>query len=275
MVPDTQRLGWQMTRPDADTHRRLPITRWTRDEGAMQTTDAIAVERTVEIAVAGATVARLQCMPRDLEDLAIGFVLTNGIVSRLDLIAGAVVSDDGARVDVDAPALDGEELTRLVSRMALAAGCGKAVFAPEIAGRFAAPLGPGFGPERVLEAVHDLSRRGEVFAQTGSVHSAAAWRGDELVAFREDIARHNAVDKIAGAAFRAGSDLNGCLLVSSGRITSEIVLKGIRLGVWGIASRSAATDRAILAAADLGMFVAGFVRAGRMNVYCGAGRLGS
>jgi FdhD protein len=251
----------------------MPVVRWSRADGLTRTSDVIARERTLEIRVLGVVLARLQCLPCNLDELAIGFVVTNGIVPSYERVVGAVIGENGAAVDVEIAGVDRAEVERVASRLVLASGCGKAVFAAETARRSLGITGDGFSPEEILAAVGDLEKRSEAFSRTGSVHSAAAWRGARLVAFREDVARHNAVDKLVGAASRAGEDLRGCLLVTSGRITTEIVAKGIRLGVWGIASRSAATDRAIVTAAELGLVVAGFVRGGRMNVYCNAGNL--
>ncbi|MHC4249206.1 MAG: formate dehydrogenase accessory sulfurtransferase FdhD, partial [Planctomycetota bacterium] len=135
------------------------------------------------------------------------------------------------------------------------------------------PRASGFSAAEVLAAVRDLERRGEIFKSTGCVHAAAAWREGELLAFREDIGRHNAVDKVAGAVARSGGDLRGALIVSTGRLSTEIAAKAVRLGAWGVASRSAPTARAVELAAEFGMLLVGFARGRRLNIYCGAERL--
>lgn len=251
----------------------LPVRRWSAEAGLERTTDCVAVERTVEIVASGVVLARVQCLPRDIEDLAVGFVLAEGLVEGPEGIGEATLSGDGARVEVALPGADAEELGRKVREMTLASGCGKALFSSEARRRTLRTPTRGFSAGEILSAVRDLERRGELFRRTGCVHAAAAWRGGELLAFREDLGRHNAVDKVAGAAARGGGDLRGVLLVSTGRLTAEMVAKGIRLGAWGLASRSAPTDRAIQLAAEFGTVLAGFVRGRRFNLYCGAERL--
>ena len=251
----------------------LPVRRWTRDAGTEIVTDRLVIERTVELAAGGSVLARLQCLPADIENLAVGFLLAEGLVEDPRAIAGATLSEDGSRVELDLPGADLAELARRVGEMTLASGCGRAVFATEVRRRAAGGPARGFSAEDILSAVKDLERRGEVFKSTGCVHAAAAWREGEMLAFREDIGRHNAVDKVAGAVARSGGDLRGALIVSTGRLSAEIAAKAVRLGAWGVASRSAPTARAVELAAEFGMVLAGFARGQRLNVYCGAERL--
>ncbi|MHC4199597.1 MAG: formate dehydrogenase accessory sulfurtransferase FdhD [Planctomycetota bacterium] len=278
--------GEDSTENAARTEIELPLRRWTQGTGLERTVDRVAVEGAVEIVAVGVRLARLQCLPRDIEDLAVGFLLAEGLVESPDMIGGVALaggadsaraaSEPGVpvcRVELKLPGADAGELARRVSEMTLASGCGKALFSSEVRRRtFAEPV-RGFTPEEMVSAVRDVEKRGELFKSTGCVHAAAAWRDSELLAFREDIGRHNAVDKVAGAVGRAGGDLRGALLVSTGRLTAEIAAKSVRLGVWGVASRSAATARAVELAAEFGMVLVGFVRGKRFNVYCGADRL--
>jgi FdhD protein len=252
----------------------LPIRRWRRGSAGLERTkDDIAVERTVEIASDGVVIARMQATPRDLEDLAVGFLISQGLVEGPDEVGEAVLSSDGGRVEVALPGAEADALARSVREMSVGSGCGMALFGSEIAKRTEAPRSPGFSADEMIAAVRDVERRGELFKATGCVHAAAAWRGGDLLAFREDIGRHNAVDKVAGACARQGRDLLGALIVTTGRLTAEMAAKVIRLGAWGTASRSAPTDRAVMLAAEFGVVLAGFVRGGRFNLYCGADRL--
>ena len=303
--------GEDSTEAAARTEIELPLRRWTQGTGLERTVDRVAVEGAVEIVAAGVRLARLQCLPRDIEDLAVGFLLAEGLVESPEMIGGVRLLDGASpaqagsepgvpvrRVELELPGADAGELARRVSEMTLASGCGKALFSSEVRRRtFAAPA-RGFSAEEIVSAVRDVERRGELFKSTGCVHAAAAWRdagrsdaplsavaqagdsvsgapvgGGKLLAFREDIGRHNAVDKVAGAVARTGGDLRGALLVSTGRLTAEVAAKSVRLGVWGLASRSAATARAVELAAEFGMVLVGFVRGKRLNVYCGAERL--
>jgi len=287
------------TEAAARTEIEIPLRRWTQGTGLERAVDRVAVEGAVEIVAAGVRLARLQCLLRDIEDLAVGFLLAEGLVESPGMIGGVALASgaDSARagsepgvpvcrVELELPGADAVELARRVSEMTLASGCGKALFSSEVRRRTSAAPARGFSAEEMVSSVRDVEKRGELFKSTGCVHAAAAWKDKELLAFREDIGRHNAVDKVAGAVargevgqhrgaaqMRAGGDLRGALLVSTGRLTAEIAAKSVRLGVWGLASRSAATARAVELAAEFGMVLVGFVRGGRLNVYCGAERL--
>ncbi len=261
----------------------MPVRRWKEGGEIELVTDRLVAEHTVELAAGDVVLARLQCLPAHLEDLAVGFLLAEGLLEdagsesgeapKAARVSSVSSSEDGSRIGLELPGADLDEIARRVREMTLASGCGHAVFAAEVRRRAAAPPAPGFAAAEILAAVKDLERRGEVFKSTGCVHAAAAWRGGEMLAFREDIGRHNAVDKVAGAVARSGGDLRGALIVSTGRLSTEIAAKAVRLGAWGVASRSAPTARAVGLAAEFGMVMAGFARGRRMNIYCGAERV--
>ena len=251
----------------------LPVRRWKEGAPLEVVTDQLVAEHTLELAVGNTVLVRLQCLPADLEDLAVGFLLAEGLVEDPGAIAGATLTGDGSRVDVDIPGIDLAEITRRVGEMTLASGCGKAVFATEVRRRATEGPARARSAAEILAAVKDLEKRGEVFKSTGCVHAAAAWHEGDMLAFREDIGRHNAVDKVAGAVARSGGNLRGALLSSTGRLSAEVVAKAVRLGAWGVASRSAPTARAVEIAAEFGMVLAGFARGRRLNLYCGAERL--
>ncbi len=252
----------------------LPVRRGRSDRGMEETVDSVAVERTVEIVASGVTIVRLQASPGDLEDLAAGLVFTLGLVDEPGEIGGVAVHAGGDRVEVTLPGADPREIEEKTRGMSLGSGCGGALFATEVRRRHADAAGSasrGFSASEILSAVREVGMRGEVFKSTGCLHAAGIFREGTCLAFREDIGRHSAIDKVAGALVREGRDARGCLLVTTGRLTAEMAVKGIRLGVWGFASRSAATDRAIELAAEFGTFMASFVRGTRMNIHCGAG----
>ncbi len=257
------------------TEIELPVRRGTQGEGARPSTERVVVEGTVELVAGAVTIARLQCLPRDLEDLALGFLLAEGLVDEPAMIGRANASADGSRVEIELRGADPDELARRAREMTLASGCGKALVATEVVRRVSAAPSLGFTADEIAACVRDLERRGELFKSTGCVHGAAAWRDGDLIAFREDIGRHNAVDKVAGAALTSGADLRGALVTSTGRLSMEMAAKAVRLGAWGVASRSAPTARAVELAAEFGLVLAGFVRGKRLNLYCGAERLRS
>jgi len=122
--------------------------------------------------------------------------------------------------------------------------------------------------ETISNCVNNLNFVAQTFRKTGGVHAAVIHKSDgKLVAFAEDIGRHNAVDKVVGYGALNKIDLGTCFLVLSGRLTGDIVVKAARAGLPIVASLAAAVDSGIRIAKDTGLTLIGFVRGKRMNVY--------
>jgi formate dehydrogenase accessory protein FdhD len=122
--------------------------------------------------------------------------------------------------------------------------------------------------EVILNSVHSLNSIAETFRKTGGVHAAAIFNDHgNLLAFAEDVGRHNAVDKVIGIAALNKTDFDECFLALSGRLTGDIVLKAARVGIPIIASLAAAIDSGIALAEDADLTLIGFVRGKRMNIY--------
>ncbi len=273
--------------------------------------DALAEEFALRLYAGPIRLGILLCSPRDLEDLVWGFLLTSGLVRearevrevRVDAASGAGVAPGAgeaagaARIEL-AGAVDPLRLDPVIG-----SACGSLPLGTRLEevgagnGEEAAeggPPSPAAGPEvhlrppypipagRVLELMRAFVRGSPEFAATGAVHSAAIAApaaggagegGPGLLALREDIGRHNAVDKAVGAFFRQGIPLEGRILLTSGRISSEAVLKAARCGLAAVVSRGAPTDRAVALARRLGITLVGFARGNRLNLYSGEGRI--
>ncbi len=255
--------------------------------------DAVAIEEPLEIRISGDPVAVTMRTPGDDADLALGFLFAEGIVgSAADV--GSIAhcgrpGEDGYENVLEvapaagvALALERVEATRRGTLTTAACGvCGRRTIADLVDACAPVPPGPVVPAPVLTAAVRDLRGAQRVFARTGGTHAAAAHApdGERLVA-REDVGRHNAVDKVIGALLReariGGSRKGGgpALLVVSGRTSFEMVQKAARAGIPVVASVSAPTSLAIDLAVAMNVTLAGFVRGDALNVYAHPERIG-
>ena len=135
------------------------------------------------------------------------------------------------------------------------------------------PAGPRVRAGQIRRLMHGLRRGSELYREAGAVHSAALATTGEIVLFRDDIGRHNAVDKIHGECFLRDIPVADKILLTTGRISSEILVKAAKLGVAILVSRSSPTDLALELAGRTGITVVGQVRGGGLTIYTGEGRV--
>jgi len=242
--------------------------------------DALVVERPVEFRLSGVPVAVLMRSPGDDEVLARGFALSESIISKPGEFVGieraGVTADDDRWNLVLAPGVtvDPDQFRRNTYTSSSCGVCGKAsIDAVLIA---APPLAPGPQLDMTIIARMPETMRAaqSEFDLTGGIHAAAGFTADgELVAIREDIGRHNAVDKLIGDLAGRHWPLHDFVVMVSGRVSFEIVQKCAVVGIPVVCGVSAASSLAVELGDELGMTVAGFVRDGSCNVYCGASRI--
>ncbi|TWA83129.1 FdhD protein [Azospirillum brasilense] len=211
--------------------------------------------------------------PTDLEDFATGFSLSEGIVGSADELAVTAVDEvtDGVRIRMQVPVERLAALLRRKRNLMGGSGCGRCgtdSFADTLR-----PLDPlrsdaRFAPEAIRRAMAALPSGQSLNRETGAVHAAGFARPDgELVAVREDVGRHNALDKLIGALARARIDPTGGFVVVSSRCSFELVHKTAAAGIPLIAAISAPTSLCLGFAATVGVGVVAFVRESRLTVY--------
>jgi FdhD protein len=228
--------------------------------------DVVAVEEPLEIRIGGTPVAVTMRTPGHDEELALGFALSEGLQP-----SGARLPDDLAAntVELDAPGFDPARLARSFYTTSSCGVCGKgaleavAVEAPRVGSdlRVSAELVANL-PDRLRAAQ-------PAFEATGGLHATGLFdeRG-ELLCLREDVGRHNAMDKVIGWAFGAGLlPLMSSVLCVSGRLSFELVQKAAIAGCPVLVAVGAPSSLAVGLAADRGVTLCGFVRGGRLNVY--------
>jgi FdhD protein len=252
-------------------------------------TDHVAAEEPMEIRVAGAgqaaqRIAVTMRTPGHDFELAAGFLLTEGIVGgAADIAAIRYCVDPGVEqqhnvvtVDLRRP-LAGDAVSRALYATSSCGICGKAAL--DLVETGAAPVAPGpVVAASVLDRLPTALAEGQrVFAATGGLHGAGLFTLEgQPVVVREDVGRHNAVDKVLGRALLDGATpLADRILMVSGRVSFEVVQKAAMAGVPIVCAVSAPTSLAVDAARRLHMTLVGFLREGRANVYAGTERIES
>lgn len=221
-------------------------------------------------------------------DLATGFLFTEGIIGRLtdidelrfagdDLHPGSTENVVLAELSPDL-SVDLDGLSRHFYTTSSCGVCGKAsldmVHTTSV--YLLRPSFPKVSPEVLYSLPEQLTKAQQLFARTGGIHAAALFHPDgELFLLREDVGRHNALDKLIGAALqRKMLPLREHLLLVSGRASFELVQKAVMAGIPLLAAVGAASSLAVELADEAGMTLIGFLRDGQMNCYCGEERIG-
>jgi formate dehydrogenase accessory protein FdhD len=250
----------------------LPVQRWTRGT-LVSATDLIAEEKPVALVYHDVPHVVMLATPADLEDYAFGFTLSEGLVERADEIRGVEVVQSEASADVKI-SVAWERFTQLLQRRRNLAGrtgcglCGAETAEDAIRECPAVPPGVTITAAELHGAMAQLSGRQPINARTGSVH-AAAWvvPGEGIKVVREDVGRHNALDKTIGALARAKTDFaTGYMLITS-RASYEMVQKCATVGIPLLVALSAPTAFAVRLAQRTGLTLIAFARADQHVVY--------
>ena len=244
--------------------------------GARETVrDALAIEAAVTLFVNQQEIVTLLCTPSRLEHLAAGYLFSEGIVKSADDIRTVAHDAAGGVVNVELIGNLPPE-AEVFEHRALTTGCGRGTMfyaLQDQAGLTRVRSDARVAAPRIAALMRNLQERSGLFLTTGAVHSAALAHAHCIVCTGEDVGRHNAVDKVIGRAVLERMDLHDKILLTSGRISSEILTKTVRAGIPILVSRSAPTLLAVRYAQRLGVTLAGFVRGNRMNVYTHAQRI--
>lgn len=264
---------------------RVNITKLVGDE-TQEMQDLVAVEEPLQITVDGSPIAVVMRTVGDDEDLVMGFLITEGIVDsvssvkRIDLEQkqnhALVFLEDDVQVDV-------ARLQRNLYSASSCGICGKAsidevflnIKKRESDSVTQSERGKFFiSRKNLTEFPNRLKESQDVFEQTGGLHAAGLFNRDgELLLIKEDVGRHNAIDKVIGNALTDGLDLTDLVLQLSGRVSFEVVQKALMVGIPFVSAISAPTSLAIDFAKRGNITLVGFMRGDRMNVYCGADRV--
>ncbi|HSW11073.1 MAG TPA: formate dehydrogenase accessory sulfurtransferase FdhD [Bacillota bacterium] len=240
--------------------------------------DAIAGETSFTISLNGRELVTLQATPDHLDELAFGFLRSEGFITSAADVTDLELDPRTATVEVSIPDLP-DFAPRFHGRRVLTSGCAGALSLVDLA-RLKPLTGDSdqvFLSRQRLEVMLRCLSAAPLFRLTGGTHSALLAsgdaEGDSHVVLREDIGRHNAVDKVVGRLTLDGVPLGGRILATSGRVAGDLVRKAVGLGLAVIVSRSAPTSLAVELAERMRLTLVGFARGDRLNVYSGHQRL--
>lgn len=259
------------------------------EHGRRQRTDSVAAEEPLEIRLGGRALSVTMRTPGDDFDLVHGFLATEGVVVAAEQVSTlrycAGLDDDGRQtynvVDValaDGVALPDFSLERNFYTTSSCGVCGKAsIDAIRTRSAFDVAADPvRVSPATLSTMPGTLRERQKVFDATGGLHAAGLFTAaGDLLCLREDVGRHNAVDKVIGWAVREDKlPLSACVLMVSGRVSFELTQKAVMAGIPILAAVSAPSSLAVELAEESGLTLVGFLRGAGMNVYTRTERIG-
>ncbi|WP_028326153.1 formate dehydrogenase accessory sulfurtransferase FdhD [Desulfatirhabdium butyrativorans] len=232
-------------------------------------------ERPVSLHVNGNELVTLLCTGHHLQELAAGFLYAEGFLRRPEDLGKIEVDEELGRVEITC-ANDLSHVNQLWTKRTVTSGCGKGtLFSFALDALRSKPVKSTLrmSAENVVHRMEDLHRLSDTYRQTHGVHNTALSTPKEILVFRDDIGRHNAVDMIVGHCFLNAVSLQDKLLVTTGRLTSEMLIKAAKVGIPVIVSRNTATTLAIELAKSLNITLIGHVRAGKFIIYAGEERI--
>jgi FdhD protein len=241
---------------------------WKR-QALHEVTGDVVREQPLTVTVNGEKFLTLLCSPTRLDCLVVGYLWLERVIASVDDIRRLTVSEVDGRADV--------ELVRpveLPKERILTSGCGGGItfrIDPRIVPRVESDL--RVDPADLFDRMKDLYLQAVGYRSSRGIHGAALADPDRLLFMAEDVGRHNAVDKVAGEALLKGVDPRDRILLNTGRVSSEMLLKGARLGVPLVVSRTSPTEMAITLAEQLGITVVGYMRHDSFNLYAGGDAL--
>ena len=222
-------------------------------------------EQPLTVYIDGERFLTLLCSPFQLEPLVLGYLWMEKVIAGLHEVASLRISEVDGRADVTLT-----HRVTLPTERILTSGCGGGItfrIDPRLFPRLRSTL--RVSPSDLGDRMRDLLREAVHYHVSRGIHGAALADRDRVLMVAEDVGRHNAVDKLMGLALQRGIPTTDRILLSTGRVSSEMLLKAARMGVPVVASRTSPTEMAVGLAEQLGITVIGYVRPDGLNLYAG------
>ncbi len=221
-------------------------------------TRAVVREFPLRLIVNGRELAILIVSPHQLDRLVAGFLRLQGFIQNLDDLLSFGICADSGRADIR---IRGDVPEQLMPVLTSGCGAGITFSLPETMKKPSPEDMPAqLSPAAIFRLMQELAQKAEQYRNHGGMHSAAVGDGRSLLIYAEDVGRHNAIDRLAGEALFRHLDLRGMLLVTSGRVSSEMLTKAACLGIVVVASRTSVTDLAVRMAEQAGITLISYLR---------------
>ncbi|MBB6732063.1 formate dehydrogenase accessory sulfurtransferase FdhD [Cohnella zeiphila] len=239
--------------------------------------DKVVTEYPVTLKINGEEFATMVSSPEYIEDMAVGFLASEGVIRRYDDIDDMWFDEREGFVHIKTQRMN-EFYRKFHSKRYITSCCGKSrqgfyFFNDAKTAKTMSDINVTLSFEDIFRLMGLMQSSAEIFRDTGGVHNAALCDKQGIVLSRMDIGRHNALDKIYGHCLRHDIPLKGKIIAFSGRISSEILLKVAKIGCEVVLSKSAPTELALQLADDLGITAVGFIRNQSLNVYTHPSRI--
>jgi FdhD protein len=251
-----------------------PIRRF-EDGSPKAMVDKVITEARIELDLNdGKHSLAMLCLPHDLESLAVGFLVGEGALRSRSELHDVRVNVENNKVFLHGD-FDEDALEAMSNRWTWGTGCGSGGTGRDLDEPAFARVGPGvsIGPNKLIELAKTFTGKADMWKSTGGLHACALADTEKILLFAEDVGRHNAFDKIMGRAFLDEINVTDKMVLMTGRLSAEIVSKGVACGLSMLVSRSAVTALGAQLAGRFGITLVGFLRGKRLNVYTGFDRV--
>jgi FdhD protein len=252
---------------------KVPIVRIYKDDMGRPKgmRDMVSAEYALTIHLDTKELVTLLCSPKNLECLAVGFLCSEDLIKGKEDIKEIVLDEKKGLIEITTEGLIHLPDDTVSQRLIGSSGSRGISF--HTSDQHNIESKRTISPGEIFILVEKFLHQSSLYKATGGVHSAALCDTQHILVFSEDIGRHNAIDKVFGECMLKGIPTDGHIVVTSGRVSSEIVNKVMKRNIPILISKSAPTNRGVELAADLGITLIGFVREGRMNLYTHTGRV--
>lgn len=240
-----------------------------KGEEILQEEDIVILEYPFTIFLNDEEIVTLLCSPSALKSLAVGFLYSEDFIESFSDIQNMRIDKDKGMVYVYLRDVN-RFSERFRGKRTITSGCGKGTVFYNVLDSFKSKKVEKQLPieiSSIKELVKDFNKKSQLFVKTGGVHSCALCSIQEILIFQEDIGRHNALDKVFGKALMDDISTRDKIILTSGRISSEILIKAAKRQIPVIVSRSAPTSLSVEMANKLNITLIGFARGGKMNIY--------